>query len=376
MRHDRLPRVWLPYQAALTQLDLLGWRYRTNRQASDRLRRMGWQCRALAQEAGYAGQQVVAVAGDLLREHAATGQLPIKDFHLDALLAWLEDLGGGDPAEEADRRALVPAAAMLERSVDDRVERLRKIAKAGGRTGDAARLEIEGHLRRGALREWDLLVRGRAAFWGLGLPTMPGTDSLVDLSRERIGFALTTDLNPPTNPHSLSRLLDRHENAIETVEAAIVGGDRFVRELARQDGRAVRAEVVRIDQPLANRHPCTIHVRTNQPVLRIRRGTDLRMVGGRLDVRVAAMDEDPTGARLLELTVKTGVRASNLPPIGSIIELVDAVPRDYRFVRDKAYRAMQAAAHPLVYGDTLPAQVRRTGLPRDLVTASQRLRRP
>ncbi len=257
VRRGRLPRVWLPHRAALTLIDLLGWRYRTNQQASDRLRRMGWQCRALAEEAAYAGQQVVAIAGDLLTEHVVTGQLPIKDFHLDALLAWLENLGGGDPAQEADRRALIPAAAMLERRIDDRVEHLRRIAKSGGPSSSAARAEIERLLREGALREWDLLIRGRSAFWALGLPTMPGIGDMVDVSRDRITYALSHDLSPPTNPHSLSRLLDRHERATEAVEAANMVGDRYVRELARQDGRAVRGHVVRIDQPQPNRHPCT-----------------------------------------------------------------------------------------------------------------------
>lgn len=374
--HERLPRVWLPHRAALTLVDLLGWRYRTNGQASDRLRRMGWHCRALAEEAQYAGQQVVAVAGDLLVEHAVTGQLPIKDFHLDAFLAWVEDLGGRDPAVVADLRALVPAAAMLERRADDRIEHLRKIAKRGGPSSGVARVEIERLLREGALREWDLMIRGRAAFWSLGLAIMSGTSALADASRERIVFALTNDLSPPTNPHSLSRLLDRHEKATEVVEAATVIGDRYVRELARQDGRSVRGEVVRIDQPQPNRHPCTIIVRTEQPVLRIRRGTQLRMVGGGVDTRVAAIDEDPAGARLLELTVTKGVRASVLPPIHTVLELVDAVPHDASFRRNRAYAAMQAAAHPLVYGDALPAAIPRTGLPSDLVAASRGIRQP
>lgn len=372
----RLLRVWLPHRAAVTLVDLLGWRYRTNRQASDRLRRMGWQCRALAEEAAYPGQQVVAIAGDLLINHVVTGQLPIKDFHLDSLLAWLEDLGGADPAQEADRRALVPAASMLERRVDDRVESLRKIAKAGGPTSSAARGEIERLLREGALREWDLLIRGRAAVWGLGLPTMPGLGPLVDGSRDRITFGLTNDLNPPTNPHSLSRLLDRHENATDAVEAVTVIGDQYVRELARQDGRAVRGQVVGIDQPRRNRHPCTIHVRTDQAVLRVRKGTELRMVGGRVDARVAAIGEEASGARVLELSVTSGVYASRLPAIGAVVELVDAVPYDSSFRRNKAYAAMQAAAHPLVYGDTLPVPVPRSGLPPDLIDASRRLRQP
>src|SRR5262245_3625651 len=58
------PRVWVPYPAALALLELLGHRYRTNSRASVTLRRMGWQCRVLTDEARYAGQQVVVVATD------------------------------------------------------------------------------------------------------------------------------------------------------------------------------------------------------------------------------------------------------------------------------------------------------------------------
>src|SRR2546421_200246 len=83
------------------------------------------QAVVLAGEARYAGQQVVVVATELLRSHVTTGQQPIKDNHLNALLAWVRPVPGVDPAVEADRRALVPAAAMLERDIDDHVEFLR-----------------------------------------------------------------------------------------------------------------------------------------------------------------------------------------------------------------------------------------------------------
>ncbi len=376
VQDDGLPRVWVPHRAALTMVDLLGFRYRTNREANEALRRMGWQCRALAEEAAYAGQQVVAIGGDLLRDHVVTGQLPIKDHHLDALLAWLEDVGGVDPGVEADRRALVPAAAMLERAADDRVEHLRKIAKAGGRPGHIARREIERLLREGALHEWDLLVRARAAFWSLGLPVMSGIQALVKPSRDRISFSLASDLSPASTPHGLSRLLDRHEAAAELAEASIVLGDRSVRELARQRGRALNAHVTWIDQPTPNRHPCTIHTRTDQPVLRVRQGTTLQTIGGTLVARVAMIGEDPAGGRVLELIVEKGVRASVLPAVGSLIELVDSVPFDSSWLRNRAYRAMQAAAHPLVYQDDLPAASPRHALPADLVAAAQGLRRP
>ena len=98
----QLPRFWLPHKSALTLLDLLGYRYRTNQSATDTLRRMGWQCRAIAEEATYQGQQAVVVATDLLRAHVVTGQAPVKDGHLGAMLAWVAPDTGRDQAEVAD----------------------------------------------------------------------------------------------------------------------------------------------------------------------------------------------------------------------------------------------------------------------------------
>src|SRR5262249_140749 len=137
LQENRLPRIWLPYEGALRQLDLLGHRYRNNQRATDSLRRMGAQCRALMEEYQHEGQQRVVVAAEIIRRQLVTGQSPAEDAHLAALLAWIEE-AGGDPATEAAARSLVPAAAMLTRTEDDEVEALRPIAKKGGGTGSTA----------------------------------------------------------------------------------------------------------------------------------------------------------------------------------------------------------------------------------------------
>src|SRR5919112_1212434 len=80
----QLPRVWLAHPAALTVLDLLGYRYQSNRHASEELRTMGRQCRALCEEATFPGQQVLAVASTLLMDHIITGQSAVEDQHLGA----------------------------------------------------------------------------------------------------------------------------------------------------------------------------------------------------------------------------------------------------------------------------------------------------
>src|SRR6266540_6345963 len=171
-RGDQLPRFWLPHRSALTVVELLGHRYRTNQMASDSLRRMCWQCRAIAEEATYGGQQAVVIAGEVLRAHVLTGQAPVKDGHLGALLAWVAPAAGRDPAEVADEQALVPASGVLERSIDDRVEGLRREAIGGrvvGRIEDvweargATLLRVE--LTRGVQRSRFLVV-GEVTDWG------------------------------------------------------------------------------------------------------------------------------------------------------------------------------------------------------------------
>jgi hypothetical protein len=194
---EAVPRIWLPYSTALDLLDVLHYRYRTNQQASAVLQRMGWQCRVIVEEASYAGQQMVAVATDLLCEHVVTGQAPVKDGHLGALLAWVAPPPGSDPVIEAERRALVPAAAMLEAEADKRVDGLRKRAKAGD---VRARAEIETLLERGVQLEWDRLVEARRTFWALKLKSGPELPGLVKESRERASYALTTNLSPPSRP--------------------------------------------------------------------------------------------------------------------------------------------------------------------------------
>jgi hypothetical protein len=372
---DQLPRFWLPHRSALTVVELLGHRYRTNQMANDSLRRMGWQCRAIAEEATYGGQQGVAIAGELLRAHVLTGQAPVKDGHLGALLAWAAPAAGHDPAAVADERALVPASGVLERPIDDRVEGLRREAKRGRAPVAArARAEIEAHLARAALDEWQLMLEARRAFWSLGLPEGPGLGPLVAESRRHLLYMLRQDLNPPSRPHSLARLVDDHEYAADLAEDADVRGDLRVRELARRKGRALLAEVVQVQQPRSSRRPCHITLRTTQEVLRVRQGTVLRDIGGMVEGRVEDVWE-ADGATLLRLELIKGVQRSRVPAIGDRVDWVDTAPRDLRRRRREIHDAMQAAASPLVYGEGVVG-VGASGPPSvDLLAMAERLRR-
>src|SRR5690606_35268436 len=105
------------------------------------------------------------------------------------LLAWFEEGRDFDPIEEADHRALTPASGVLIREVDDEVEKLRKIAKQGGREGAIAKTTIENRLREGALREWALTINAREAFWNLRLNHTPTLQKLVDASFKRVSYS-------------------------------------------------------------------------------------------------------------------------------------------------------------------------------------------
>jgi hypothetical protein len=186
----RVPRVWVAHGAALELLGLLGERCRRNRTAGAPLRRLGWLCHALAAERQCAGQQVVAVALDLLRSHGVTGQSAAEDQPLNWLLARVNPAPSENPAEAADRPGWLPAPATLDRESADRIEELRRAAKRCGPQALAARAEIEARLFAGALNEWGRLVDARAAFRRLGLPPLPGLEDLEAESGRRIAAAV------------------------------------------------------------------------------------------------------------------------------------------------------------------------------------------
>jgi hypothetical protein len=374
MEHDGLPRIWLPHSSALEILELLGERYRTNPNASPELQVMGWQCRAIAQESKYPGQQVVILAGDALRSHVVTGQSGIEDQHLGALLVWLEPHEGIDPVLESERQATIPAAAMLSRPVDDEVERLRNVAKrATPKVAAEARRAIENHLRRGAQHEWDLLVRARAAFWALRLPAISLGD-LVSESRERLEFALSFKPSPASKAHSLSRLLHSFEFSMDLVEDARMRGDRSARERARKKGKAVAARVVAVEQPKPGRHPCTLTLRTTQTVLRVRKNTRLQTLDGRVVGHVLAVREDGD-ATLITLRLEKGVQSTRRPAQGTDGDWVDGVVYDGRYLRNQIYSALKVSEPQLVYGIELPASAPRAIAAPNLTQLSESLRK-
>lgn len=376
LAHTVEPRIWLPHLAALEIVDLLGHRYATNQNASEALRRMGAQCRVIADEASFAGQQVVAVASQLLTEHVATGQSPVEDQHLGALLAWVAPRLGTDVFQEAARRVLLPAAAMLHRAVDDRVEGLRKTAKGTGPGAVAARAEIERLLDSGARSEWGLLVEARSAFWTLGLPPMLRIASLIAVSRERFAYAIQALHSRPVMPDTLGRLLDDQELALDRAEDVAARSDASVLERLRLKGKAVHVVLVERVQPRRNFKPCLLRLYTRQEVLRIRHGATLQTLDGAITGRVVAVRSiTARQGTLVELRVTAGVRAASALRRLGRVDLVDTVVVDMSKRKGEAYRRLRTSAPVLVYGGALPPATPRPLPPTPLDAVAAGLRR-
>jgi hypothetical protein len=372
---NQIPRIWLPHRAALEIIDLLAHRYRRNRNASAELNSMGSQCKALIEESTFPGQQAVAVACDLLSEHVATGQSPVEDRHLGALLAWLRPRAGVDTIAKADSNSLLPAAAMLERSIDDEVERLRKIAKKGaGAEAIRAREQIGTYLRKSAQSEWNLLVRGRQCFWGLGLGAS-NLGALLQESRERLSFALSNDLNPPSRAHTLAARLYDYELSMDKLEDAAMRSDRSIRERARRKGRAVTTDVIGVRQPKPGRHPCSLVLRTTQEILRVRRGTTLQILDRTVMGRVLDLREDASGAKIIELRLDKGVQSNRRPQMGSRLEWVDTVIYDGRYQMKQTHATLKILQPPLAYDNALPARLARRISGANLLSVARRLRK-
>ena len=371
-----MPRVWLAHAAALEVIELLGHRYRTNRSVGPELQRMGAQCRLLAEETTFAGQQIVAIAGILLAGHVATGQSPSEDLHLGALLAWISPPAGTAIADAAAQAALEPAAAMLARAADDRVEELRERVARGRLSEARARVEAEAIIREEALREWALLVRARRAFWDLGLAQGPELTRLAAESLGRVAWQIDRNYGSPARPRSLAQRLDELTYAEELAAYADVADDPIARAAALNAGRVLDATVLQRDQPRRGFQPCTLTLETRQDVLRVRPGTQLQLRGARVVGRVTEVREVNAGqATQITLAVTTGVRNPQLPAPGQRTDWMEPEPADLRYQKRQVYERMAASADARVFGDTLPPSAQLQPADDDLATIARKLRR-
>jgi hypothetical protein len=315
---DGLARIWVPHRETVELLAILGHRYRSNKEASERLRRMGELCLLLAEEVLYAGQQVIVDAASLLRAHVVTGQMPAEDGHLLALLAWLNPEPTQPAAEVAVERARIPLSSTLANTRDCREDsRIESLRREWKRSTDARRPTIEARIREiltgAVLREWAALTEAREAFCRLDLPTNSEIRGLVTQSRQRIADGFGKGVFLHSSPHMLSSELDELEEAQKIYDGVLLAGDAAVRRLERERGRVLDGVVTRLDQPRRNFNPCLLEIETTQRDIRLRVDKPVRLVGSNVlgivrELRAAAQDHAKTIVRI-EMT--KGVRGAH-----------------------------------------------------------------
>ncbi|RST30125.1 hypothetical protein HMF7854_04265 [Sphingomonas ginkgonis] len=368
-------RVWIPHAITLEALDVLGHRYWRNRTAQHEIVRMGELCRVIAHEATIPGQQLVADATALLQDHVVTGMSPIEEGHLDAILAWF-DPSVPDPLVESRERVRLPASGILpntpDHPEDDRIDRLRKEAKAA-RGSRRARLEaqIAAILRHWVRREWQLLVEGRQAFLGLGLPSS-GLDELVADSSKRVGDALANGFYPARQPHRLAAELGTMEAGEEKATFAALENDPMLRQQAIRAGGVVAGEVGAVRQPRPGYNPCSIDIHSQQGVNRLRQDDKVRILGTNVTGVVRGLSSIPGGVRI-DLEIKTGVRTRHVLTTGAPVELVRA---PFAFVNYRALSAVAAQQPWVFYSSAPPVLSARTPPVISALAAAQAMRRP
>ena len=313
-------RIWVPHEVTLEALDVLGHRYANNQSATDEIRRMGQICRIIAHEARIPGQQLVANAAALLKDHCVTGLAPIEEGHLDAILAWL-DPAVSDPLTEARNRIRLPASGILpntpDHPIDDRIDRLRKEAKAAsGTRRHTLDGEIRSILRQWVTREWELLTMGRRGFQSLSLPAS-GLDDLVSASWKRFEHDLQNGFYPARAPHRLVIELSTLEASKDKADIVALENDPTLREQASRAGGVVHGTVVQVDQRRPKFNPCHIHVETDQNVIRLRQDDKVKVVGNSVKGVVRGLGATASGGTRISIEITSGVRQTEVLRTGS-----------------------------------------------------------
>jgi hypothetical protein len=305
--------------------------------------------------------------------------MPIEDLHPDAILAWVTPVPGRDPVEVATERSRVPASGLLpntpDQPNDDEIELLRKRLKsATGSARSAIENRIRSILENAVLREWQLLVDMRQAF--LGLPLTGGDlSALVTESEKRTRFAYEGFLAQPINPVPLAKHMTDHEAAISMAESAEVAGDAAIRSMLKRTGRVVEATVHRVDQPRGRGfNPCTLFLRTDQPIVRLRVDDRVKPAGLRIVGLIRSVSLVPDSATTeIEVEIDSGVKT-----VPSLL----GGPRDWFepsdfpvFLRHKTLKNAADRAGWLVSGSPLPAAASRRTAHSDLLSFANAARR-
>jgi hypothetical protein len=314
LHHPLGTQVWTPDEPSFTALSMEALRSRTNPHCSPVRRQLGVCLHALARLEPLAGQQIVAIATEVLAVHLITGLSPTEEQHLGMRLAWDDPQPDRSPAEVAAERFHHPGPSLLPLKEDERVETLRARLRSGrGSTRDQD--EILHILTQAAEASWDLLVQARTVFQRLPFPALPGLEQLEVDSQKELNWLLG---GAPSVTQHLGRAC--HEFAkrefwrarLEDLDAR---GDPIMREVLRREGRVIEATTLR-------RRDRLLILATTQPVLRLRSGSRLTTDDGRVSGVVTSIHARK-GKTVLVVRVARGIRAAAALPLGSSLDWFD-----------------------------------------------------
>lgn len=383
------PQLLVSAAPVAAQLDTLADRLRYNR-LDPAVRRFGELLSYATGRLPVAGQQALLTATGALKLHWATGQQEAEDEHLGALLTWLEPPAGRSVLAAVAAAELEPMGAKTDPTFDRDVlvPLVAAYNEAVRKGASATELRARARLIRYALapvvrRIYDATQRAIALLQRSGLPPLPDLAAMeAREAAEFESFMRGRDAGFPLalrdRPKAAAFGLAGREEAAETVEAAVLLGDRVARASGRLSGRVLLGEVEnpRTVRAAPRRFVARFEVRSRQRVLHLRRRDELCWVDDpRLRVLVEDVRREGRATRVF-LRVTAGRQAVGLPPAGATREFVEKVPRWDDIWRVRGHLKTVLAVTPWTHTDgavPAPAPPARQAPP-DPLTALEALR--
>lgn len=385
----QFPQLWVSSGPVAAHLDTLADRLRYNQLNPD-VRRFGELLSYATNRFPIAGQQALISATGALKLHWATGQQDGEDEHLGALLTWIDPPTGRGVLAAVASAELEPMGVKTDPTFDrDVLEPLVAAYDDDARKGastEALRLRagfIREALEPVARRIYAATQRAVVLLAESGLPPLPDLPAIeAREAAEFESFLQGRDAGIPLalrdKPKAAAFGLAGREDAAQTIEAAILLGDRVARAQGRLAGRVLFGTV---EQPSRTqvgprRFEYRFEIRSSQRVLHLRRRDELCwVVAPRLRILVEDVRREQGTTRVL-VRILSGQQAVGLPAAGSTLEFVESVPKWNDVYRLRGHLKKVLAVTPWTHAAAnvpapTPTQMAR---PPDLLAAVEALR--
>lgn len=286
------PQVWVPSSSVADNIEAVSERLRFSDKPEDR--RAGNILAYLVTQKEVPGQQSLMVSTRVLSDHFATGQSPMEDEHLGALLAWV-DPPEGIPAIEAAREAeKIPLGASTLPEFDKNVlaplvDRFNQLGKENppdeeGRRQLAAAIHREvGNV---VVRSYEATRRAYRIMKALSIPDLPDLTNLMGI--ESMSFQNfmhkideNIDIRVKDSPRSAVFGLAMRESASSQYTAALRIGDEMARSEAKIAGKVLEGILLGVESGKTLGSPRLVfEIESRQECLRFRKGDSLECVSG------------------------------------------------------------------------------------------------